>query len=66
MTMPCCSRSGTVGNPLMSTSAETTAGMSSAAMPIQSVAQNVKLCSFAIALTLPAPTSFRLPSSPCP
>ena len=42
------------------------AGMSPLASPHQSVAQNTKLCSSAIALTLPAVTSSREPSRPCP
>lgn len=40
--------------------------MSSSAIPDHLVAQNAKPCSAAIALTLPAPTSLSLPSSPCP
>ena len=35
-------------------------------MPDQSVAQNTKLCSFAIALMLPPVISLALPSSPWP
>ncbi|MBY8847675.1 hypothetical protein K7G98_02655 [Saccharothrix sp. MB29] len=50
----------------MSASAASTTGMSSWAMPIQSVAQKVNPCSAAIAFTLPAPTSDREPSNPCP
>ena len=41
-------------------------GMSCVDMPAQSVAQKTKLCSFAIALMLPAVTSLALPSSPWP
>ena len=40
--------------------------MSSSESPIHFVAQNTKLCSFAMSRTFPARTSRSLPSNPCP
>ena len=59
-------RSATVLKCEKSLIAATTLPTSSAAKPDQAVAQKTKLCSLAIARTLPALTSSALPSSPCP
>jgi hypothetical protein len=65
-TNPCWARSASVGKRERSWSSVSTFGTSGVDMPIQSVAQNTKPCSFAIALTLSPVTSPPVPRRPWP
>jgi hypothetical protein len=65
-TKPCCARSASVLKRDRSWSSASTFGTSGVDMPVQSVAQKTKPCSFAIARTFAPVTSVALPSSPCP
>ena len=59
-------RSATVLKPEKSPSTDTMWVTSSLEKPAHGVAQNTKLCSFDIALTLPASISSASPRRPCP
>ena len=63
---PCCIRSAIVLKPEKSLSTEMMWGTSSSEKPAHAVAQNTKLCSFDIDLTLPASISVASPRRPCP
>ena len=63
---PCCIRSAIVLKREKSDSTEMMCGTSSSEKPAQAVAQNTKLCSFDIDLTLPSSIWVASPSRPCP